>query len=341
MALVNAVVPRRPRRRRVALAVAAALLWIVPLLGAGYEHLSAAAGRASHPVPGRMVDVGGRLLHVVQHGTGGPTVVLEAGSGEAASGWEAVTDRLAPTTTVVAYDRAGIARSEPSPRPRTARAVVDDLRTALHAIDAPQPYVLVGHSLGGLYVREYVREHPGEVAGLVLVDARPEDDARRTAPLLPDGAGAGTIPPWIGRSLHAVGALRIGGGALLDGMVPPAGRREFLDVTASPTYFATKQAEADHIAPTERALRGQDLGALPVRVIARAVPQDYASAGIDAATGRRLEDIWQDGQRRMLHLSSDSTLVVAGGSGHMVPTERPDLVADVVRSLVKELRDGT
>ncbi|WP_263120537.1 alpha/beta hydrolase [Cellulomonas fimi] len=315
-------------------------LFVIGLVGVAVlvENARTAAGREARPMPGELVDVGGHRLHLVVQGTGGPTVVLEAGSGEVASGWQQVAGGLSTTTTVVSYDRAGTAWSEAADEPRTASAVVSDLRTALREIDAPRPYVLVGHSLGGLYIREYARLHPDEVAGLVLVDARPEDDAARTAALLPDGAGTSSWPTWIPTTLKATGALRVGGGALLDGLVPAEYREEFLDVTASPTYFATQRDEADRIGATEAALRGQDLGDLPVRVIARGLPQDYAAAGIDTATGRELERLWQDGQRRMLSLSSDSTLVVAEHSGHLIPREQPDLVVAEVASLLDDLR---
>ncbi|MBP2421446.1 alpha/beta fold hydrolase [Microbacterium imperiale] len=314
------------------------LVVLVVAVGASVtiEQAQAAAGRAEHPMPGALVDVGGHSLHVVRAGEGGPTVVLEAGSGEVASGWQAVATALADDTTVIRYDRAGTAWSEPAGTPRTADAIVAELHTGLDKIGAPKPYILVGHSLGGLYVREFARQHPDDVAGLVLVDARPEDDARRTAELVPNGAGTAALPTWIPSLLKATGVLRLGQGVLLDGLVPASQRREFLDVTASPTYFATQREEADLIGPTEQALRDQDLGALPVRIITRGLPQDYAAAGIDAGTGAELERIWQDGQRRMLALSTDSRLVVAERSGHLVPAEQPEIIVAQVRELLGE-----
>ncbi|BAL86180.1 hypothetical protein AMIS_9600 [Actinoplanes missouriensis 431] len=317
------------------IAILLVILVVVPAVAAIVEWRNVAAGRAAHPMPGRLVDVGGHRLHVVKEGAGGPTVVFEAGSGEAASSWTAVADGLDRDATVVRYDRAGYGWSEASKAPRTGEQITAELHTALDSIGAPKPYVLVGHSLGGLYVREFARRYPGEVAGLVLVDARPEDDARRTASLLAGTTTATTLPPWIPATLKTFGLLRVAGGALLDGLVPAEQREEFLDVTAgSPGYFGAKQEEADLIAGTEDAVRRQQLGDLPVRVIARGLPQDYAAAGIDATTGAALEQVWQDGQRRMLELSRDSRLMIAEHSGHLVPYEQPSIIIDAVREVL-------
>ncbi len=287
-------------------------------------------------MPGTLVDVGGHRLHLVREGSGGPTVVLESGSGEAASSWTAVAGELARDTTVVRYDRAGYAWSEPADGPRTGEEITAELHAALDRVGAPKPYVLVGHSMGGLYARQFAQRYPGDVAGLVLVDARPEDDARRTAPLLEGVTTATSLPPWIPATLKTLGLLRAADDTLLQGLVPPDQRREFLDVTASPSYFGTKQREADLIGRTEDAVRGRHLGDLPLRVVARGLPQDYAAAGIDTTTGAELEKIWQDGQRRMLRLSTRSRLVVAGRSGHLVPHEQPGVVVAAVREVLTE-----
>ncbi|TKR26607.1 alpha/beta hydrolase [Cellulomonas hominis] len=328
----------RPRTllRRTALAVALTLL-ALPLAGAGYEAWSARGAADRYPPPGRLVDVGGHALHLDVRGTGSPVVVLEAGSGETSLGWESVADALAQRTTVVAYDRAGYAWSEPSAEPRTGEAVVADLRAALDAAGLAGPYVVVGHSMGGLFARLLAERAPEDVAGLVLVDARPEDDARETADVLAAEGRPADPPAWALGALQRTGVLRLFADQLLAGMVDPAEQDRFLDVVATPAFFAARQEEADLIGSTEDAVRGQDLGDLPVRVVARGEPQDYAAAGISARGGAELERIWQDGQRRMLGLSSRAALVVAEGSGHLVPRDRPDVVVDQVLEVLTEI----
>ncbi|HEX6536453.1 MAG TPA: alpha/beta fold hydrolase [Gemmatimonadaceae bacterium] len=130
-----------------------------------------------------MVDVGGHRLRMVVAGRGTPTVVLEAGLGGGIGDWDEVLPGVARFTRVVAYDRAGYGGSDSVTGPRTARRVAAELHEALARADIRPPYVLVGHSLGGAFVRVYAAAYPGEVAGLVLVDPAMEEFYRRAAEL--------------------------------------------------------------------------------------------------------------------------------------------------------------
>src|SRR5262245_22173179 len=126
------------------------------------------------PAPGRLVDVGGRKMHLLCSGQGSPTVVLEAGASAFAIDWTLVQQQVARTNRVCAYDRAGMGWSDAS-TPSTRRSVSADLHELLRAAGERAPFVLVGASLGGLYVRSYVAEYPDDVVGLVLVDPSSED----------------------------------------------------------------------------------------------------------------------------------------------------------------------
>lgn len=121
-----------------------------------------------------MIELGGRTIRIVREGPrhGGPTVVLEHGAFGCAADWAVVQERLvAKGLRSVAYDRAGLGFSAPGPKPRDGRAIVADLAALLRELDEPGPYVLVGHSMGGLMVRLFALTHPDLAAGVVLVDA--------------------------------------------------------------------------------------------------------------------------------------------------------------------------
>jgi pimeloyl-ACP methyl ester carboxylesterase len=126
------------------------------------------------PWRGEIIDLGGRGLRVVRDGPRGPgpTIVLEHGAFGCAADWAVVQERLAKRgLRSLAYDRAGLGHSDPGPKPRDGRAIVADLAALLREIDEPGPYVLVGHSMGGLMVRLFALTHPDQSAGVVLVDA--------------------------------------------------------------------------------------------------------------------------------------------------------------------------
>jgi pimeloyl-ACP methyl ester carboxylesterase len=125
------------------------------------------------------VDVGGYNLYVNCRGFGDPTVVLDAGLGVASDSWVLVQPEVAQFTRVCTYDRAGLGNSDRGPTPRTTRRIANELHMLLSNSGLQPPYVLVGHSFGGLNMRMYASEYPDEVAGMVLVDASHEDwDAR-------------------------------------------------------------------------------------------------------------------------------------------------------------------
>jgi pimeloyl-ACP methyl ester carboxylesterase len=124
---------------------------------------------------GKMIDVGGHRLYIECTGSGGPAVILQAGLGASSSSWAAIAPRIAATTTVCAYDRAGHGRSDEAAGPQDGIALATDLHTLLERAGVPGPYVIVGHSSGGPYVRVFAAQYPDEVAGMVLLDAQPAD----------------------------------------------------------------------------------------------------------------------------------------------------------------------
>jgi pimeloyl-ACP methyl ester carboxylesterase len=139
-------------------------------LGGAYERFSQATAPAV-AMPGQLVDVGPYRLHLECTGSRGPTVILEPGAGGSAASGELIAPAVAGDTRVCVYDRAGRGWSDPAASPPDGAQIATDLHRLLDRANVPGPYVLAGHSFGGLYVRTYAAKYPEEVAGLVLVDS--------------------------------------------------------------------------------------------------------------------------------------------------------------------------
>jgi pimeloyl-ACP methyl ester carboxylesterase len=146
-------------------------------IGAIYQAIATAKDQRTYTPPGQMVDIGGRRIHMVVMGEdiGRPTVILEAGMASFSSNFYWVQNELAATTRVVSYDRAGLGWSDPSPVPQDTQQSARDLHAALQAANIQGPYVVAGHSYGGLVVRAFTDLYRDEVAGMVLIDASHPD----------------------------------------------------------------------------------------------------------------------------------------------------------------------
>src|SRR5918995_1595905 len=157
------------------LALVGALLALA-VAGAIYQAIATELAERAYRPPGEMVDVGGYSLHINCVGQGSPTVVLDGGSGEWSAQWVRVQREVSGSTRVCAYDRAGMGWSEMGPEPRDAKRISSELHALLEGANIEGPYVLVGHSFGGLYVQTYAARYPEEVAGVALVDSPTEPD---------------------------------------------------------------------------------------------------------------------------------------------------------------------
>jgi pimeloyl-ACP methyl ester carboxylesterase len=282
---------------------------------------AAAKMRDYVPPPGRMIDVGGHRLHLVCLGEGTPAVVLESGLSDAWISWSKVQPELAKTTRVCAYDRAGIGYSEPGPIPRTSERIAGELRTVLQRAGIAPPYVLVGHSFGGLNVRMFAARYPGEVAGMVLVDSSHEEQWSRGGPELRRQA-----EDALERLHRRASRARAG---------EPAG-------TIAPNLpVAVASRPAWHRALYEE-LRSLPESSRQVRATARPldVPLVVVTAGRTEWTGlsRRaragMRTLWSELQASLARLSPQGTQVIATTSGHNVQREAPHIVIDAVRQVL-------
>lgn len=162
-------------RARVWLLKPVLVILVLLAIGGTYERIRESTAPAV-AMPGQLVDVGPYRLHLECTGSRGPTVVLEPGAGGSAASMGLIAPAVARDSRVCVYDRAGRGWSDPAASPPDGAQIAADLHTLLDRADVPGPYVLAGHSFGGLYVRTYAARYPDEVAGLVLVDSTAASD---------------------------------------------------------------------------------------------------------------------------------------------------------------------
>jgi pimeloyl-ACP methyl ester carboxylesterase len=225
------------------------LLWvagvfvILAVSGSIYQAVAAASDNRTYQPPGQMVDIGGRRLHLVLIGenTGRPTVILEAGMASFSSNWYWVQTELAAETRVVSYDRAGLGWSDPAPEAQDAYASATDLHLALETAGISGPFVVAGHSYGGLVVRAFTDLYPDEVVGMVLVDGSHPDQWSHM-PASKNGrlnAKMNKITGWLSR----LGVVRLFGlaGSLGRGL-PEQQAAELEAILNQPQSWATSSA---------------------------------------------------------------------------------------------------
>ena len=319
---------------RFPLAVIIAIVGLVVACRTPQKYLS-----QGYPPPGRLIDIGGRKLHLYCSGKGTPTVVLMAGGGAFSIDWALVQPKVAQDTRVCSYDRAGLAWSDPGPADETVEQTISDLHILLNNGEEKGPYLLVGASVGGIYIQAYQREFPKEVAGLVfsnssnrigrLVNGKPgliweltEEQIRSTFPLAASDKGPAPtseddpfdrLPP----DLRA--------------------QRLWLDIKLWQRWEPTKEKPDSTLSWRKEFLKEfaetdakkYPLGSLPVVVISSELKApDSEFHAHDEATPR------------LDFLSSNNIHITATGSGHEIHLYKPDVVTETLTRTVQAIRTG-
>ena len=282
------------------------------------------ASEAGSP-PGRLVDVGPHRLHIHCTGRGSPAVVFESGLGGTWLDWARVQPEVSRFTRACSYDRAGYGWSERGPEPRDASRIAGELDRLLDNANVPPPYVLVGHSFGGLAVRLLAaRKERHAVSGLVLVDAAHEHQFRRM-----ESAGARMPLAPTGRRF-----------VIANHWLVPSALPESLKPVARRLALTRKAMRALHGELGSLRHSARQVGSIrrppdaPVVVLARSPRRD---AGGDH---NRLDEAWLDLQRELAGWMKNGSFQVVPGSGHYIHLDRPQRVVGTIRTIVDRHRAG-
>jgi pimeloyl-ACP methyl ester carboxylesterase len=330
--------------KRIGLGIAA-LVVLALAAGTVFETYARHRARTQFPPGGAMIDIGNRRIHLDCRRQGTPTVVFEAGLDTFGSlSWSAVQDQVASFTRACSYDRAGILWSDPKKSPQHADAVVDDLHATLAAAGEQGPFVLVGHSLGGIYILDYTRKFGDQVAGLVFVDASHPDQNRRLR-----AAGFGRLTEPAAPAVVQLSRLTWTGWTRLlsnDETMPNFPARA---AAATRAYASLSMPAAmSEAVALDRTLGDigafRDLGMRPVVVLTamqllpEAVLKTQKMTRADALEVRAIWKSLHDDEARW---STRSRHQLVPDSGHYIQFVRPDVVIAAVREVVEEVRAAT
>ena len=317
------------------LALSIAVTGLCALSGVAYQHFSNSWDLKRYPPPGRLIDIGGRRLHLLCAGkVSDHTVIIEAGSGNDVTLWQGILGRVSRFTHVCAYDRAGLGWSDPVSGPCSFDDRARDLHSLLQHAGIAGPYILVGHSYGGYVVRRFAAAWPQSVSGIILIDS-PDEVWSFVAEGLLDARTIGARE-WRRGLAARFGLLRLAIRLFPDHFdplkgVPDEARAEqmALYLRASRHFaIADEMAAYDAVPPEQRSPDGFGrLGDTPLLVVSR--------GWNDPATGDQVYPEWEEAQKRLASLSTNSARIVAARSGHMIQFTEPGVIVDAIQRLLE------
>lgn len=296
------------------------LIVALSLLGFIYETAAEASDRQAYPPPGQMLDVDGHQVHILCVGEGSPTVILEAGAGHFSAMWAWVQPVIGQSTRVCAYDRAGYGWSEPGAEPRDAQRIAAELHALLESAGIEPPYVMVGHSLGGIYVRVYNALYPGEVVGMALVDATHPDNWERQG----ESIDALRMLASVSSVISRLGLMRLYVAGEHFDLPEPNGDILKANLSSS-QYWDTQRADTiAALATLDEGRATGGLGELPLAVL----------AAVDYPEGRG-RDTELALQTELAALSSNSLYQVVAGAHHITLVTDEQYAARVSEAILR------
>jgi pimeloyl-ACP methyl ester carboxylesterase len=313
------------------------LIVALAVVGYAYEHYASERDMKRYPSPGQLIQVENHKLHLYCTGAGSPTVILEAQATSSSLDWSYVQPAIAQSTRVCSYDRAGFGWSELGPQPRTAQQAADELYSLLNEAGEQGPYILVGASYGGHIVCIFAHDHPGEVRGVILVDARPEK--LFTIPVIQQQAKASPGFLRVIAFLGKFGLSRLFIATMPEKMIPPAAVPLYnsypgsYEIVFQSKLWLAAYAEAQALETSDAQVMAiGSMGDMPLIVIRHGKSMFGSLSPQEAA---EMEQKWQAFQEEIAGQSSSSQILVADASGHGIQFEQPAIIVEAVQQVLQ------
>lgn len=316
----------------------ALLLIIFLLLMAGFvfERISRSIAEKIKP-EGQFAEVENHKMHYLQQGKGGPTVVFETAFDPAGHlQWYHIQQDLPKSYTTFSYDRSGILWSERGTNPKTGDKIAEELHTLLEKSKAPKPYILVGHSFGGMLTRFFVQKYPQDVAGVILVDSQYPSDEKYLSPQLYKMVNQG-LPGGFLKFANTFGATRL----MFKNMFPANAQYQYQNSIMPALLYKSADAtleEQDHMKSVKtEATTINTFGSVPLYVITAGDKTKYDSFIKDQKIKNEMLGAWDKMQKDLLNLSTDSKQIIAEKSGHYINQDQPEVIEKAVNDMVEKV----
>lgn len=309
--------------------------------GAGFNAIASEYFFAQHGPAGRLYKIDGYRMHLYCTGEGSPTLVLDAGLGNDSLIWANVQPELSKITQVCSYDRAGFGWSEPRPEPRDAQRLTQELHGLLGAADVSGPIVLMGHSISGLYIRDYTARYPQNVVGLVFVDgSTPRQIDRFPAAMQVAEKNEDSELRKL-EWLSVLGIRReMGGCAPEEGFAKPVAKMIAEDECRTSVLVAAAQELNSVPQSGDETIATGPFGELPILIFSQD-PEQPGPPGFSVEAGKSLSKTWNEMQEDLKKLSTRSRRIIAKGSSHYVQIDRVSLLNGEVTDFIKQIRGET
>ncbi|HZJ10260.1 MAG TPA: alpha/beta hydrolase [Trueperaceae bacterium] len=309
--------------------------------------LTVAAAQNLPDAPGELVDVNDHALHLYCEGEGSPTVILETGLGDGAINFRSLQSRVATFTRVCSYDRAGYGWSETGPEPRDVDTLVSELETLLNNAGVDGPYVMAGHSYGGILSWVFANRNPEEVRGVVLIDSSHPDQLTALAAVPEVVAVQDMEIEGLAGVVAAAEAGQLPAEAVMPNAPPvlsSSAKQTWATLFVQPKQLRAVVAEYDAIGVgLEQASGSVDIGAIPLTVLSRGIglegqlpAEALEGLGLTPDVLERFDEVWSELQADLVGLSTNAKRVVAENSNHYIYYGQPELVVAAIRELVNE-----
>ena len=313
------------------------LIGLLLVIGLIFEKVSRSNAEKIKP-GGQFATVDNHRMHYLKEGNGGPTVVFETAFDPAGHlQWYTIQNKLPKNFTTISYDRSGILWSERGGNLKSGEKIAEELHSLLEKANAPKPYILVGHSLGGMLIRFFVKKYPEDVGGVILVDSQYPNDEKYLSPELFQMVNQG-LPSGFLKFANTFGLARL----MFKGMFPDEEKYRYQNLVMPAlihkSAYAVLEEQNQMESMKKESAKINSFGTIPLTVITAGDKNRFDSFIEDEKFRTEMLNAWSEMQKDLLNLSTNSRQVLASKSGHYINEDQPEIIENAINEMINSTK---